>query len=199
MLDRRSVIERARDEFIAARDVHRLQRGAQHPTPCHACEKWRDLAAELDALLGEGEPHPDTARLRFLAVDAPFDELYGADLHELASEEVLAGAAEDEAYLRAMRRVIYHGRLIADSPSPREDVPGCTCPEPFSLDSATDVAFCPRCADIYAYGYDRGRASREDVPEPYRAEPCPQCGAIRKVSGIPDAHFCAIKPEEPKR
>ena len=39
----------------------------------------------------------------------------------------------------------------------------------------------------------------EDVPEPYRAEPCPQCGAIRKVSGIPDAHFCAIKPEEPKR
>lgn len=27
--------------------------------------------------------------------------------------------------------------------------------------------------------------------EEYRAEPCPECGAIRKVSGIPDAHFCA--------
>lgn len=117
----RSVIERARDAALTLADLYREHKQSGGP---FSVGDATALAAELDALLeGMGEPHPDTARLRFLAVDAPFDELYGADLHELASEEMSAGAAEDDAYLRAMRRVIDHGRLIADSPSTREDVP----------------------------------------------------------------------------
>ena len=89
----RSVIERARD--LLRRDCMELI--GHEPEQAAICEYCK-LAAELDALLGEmGEPHPDTERLRFLAVDAPFDGLYGADLHELASEEMSAGAAEDEA------------------------------------------------------------------------------------------------------
>ena len=149
MTNPRSVIERARDEIIAARDVHRLQRGAQHPTPCHACEKWRDLAAELDSLLGAPELFSDPEQL-------PDDAALLNALYAILPFEMQMQLGGDAVEAREGLRQWPKGKVLLPSP-------------------------------------------REDVPEPYRAEPCPQCGAIRKVSGIPDAHFCAIKPEEPKR